>query len=210
MKKTIDHFTDSLITLNRVAARKISDEGADRYTPLKFIEDVVATSLERIGQGWQEGTYALSQVYMAGRICEDIVDELLPLGDPNRKDQPRIAICVLKDHHQLGKIIVCSVLRASGFEVMDYGVVDVDDVVERVQKDKIEMLLISVLMLPSALRIKAVKEKLDALNLNVKLVVGGAPFRFDDRLWKSVDADAVCGAASEAVSMIEKMMGGKI
>lgn len=206
----IDNLTDSLLSINRVAAKKISDEGADRYTPIKFIEDVVAPSLERIGQGWQEGTYALSQVYMAGRICEDIVDAFLPPGDPNRKDQPRIAICVLKDHHQLGKIIVYSVLRASGFEVMDYGVMDVDDVVERVQKNKIEMLLISVLMLPSALRIKAVKEKLDALNLNVKLVVGGAPFRFDDQLWKSVGAVAVCGAASEAVSTLEKVMGGNI
>ena len=169
---------------------------------------MVVVALERIGAGWTEGTIALSQVYMSGRICEDLVDEILPPGAPERKDQPKMAICVLADHHKLGKIIVYSLLRASGFDVSDYGTMEVDGLVDRVKKEKIEVLLISVLMLPSALKVKKVKEKLTDMDLDVKIIVGGAPFRFDGHLWQEVEADAMCRTASEAVSVIHEAMGG--
>lgn len=210
MDEIITKFSETLLAIDRLGAKEIVEDLSRDYAPIKLIEEIIVPSLELIGKGWQDGTYALSQVYMAGRICEEIVDGLLPPGDPNRKDQPKMAICVLNDHHQLGKIIVYSVLRASGFEVMDYGVKDVNDLVERVQKDKIEILLISVLMLPSALKIRQVKEKIDGMDHNVKLIVGGAPFRFDDKLWKTVGADAMCSAASEAVPTLEQVMGGDI
>ena len=119
-----------------------------------------------------------------------------------------MAICVLSDHHKLGKIIVYSLLRASGFDLFDYGTMEVDDLIERVKKDKIEILLISTLMLPSALKVKKVKEKLIDDNLDVKIIVGGAPFRFDDKLWQEVGADAMCQTASEAVTVIHAAMGG--
>ena len=92
----------------------------------------------------------------------------------------------------------------------DYGVMEADALVEQIQKDKIEVLLVSVLMLSSALKVKTVKEKLNALGLDIKIIVGGAPFRFDDRLWKAVDADAMCQNASDAIAVIEKIMGGRI
>ena len=82
---------------------------------------------------------------MGGRICEDLVDTILPPDDPDRKDQPRMAICVLS-HHKLGKTIVYSLLRASGFELLDFGAIEVDELIECVKIEKIKILLISVLM----------------------------------------------------------------
>ena len=62
--------------------------------------------LEEIGTGWENGTYALSQVYMSGRICEELVDLILPPTDVMRRTQPKIAIATLEDYHMLGKRIV--------------------------------------------------------------------------------------------------------
>ena len=143
---------------------------------------------------------------MSGRICEELVDDLLPPGSSDRKDQPKMAITVLSDHHMLGKIIVYSLLRASGFDLLDYGRMKVDDLIHRAKEDGIVILLLSVLMLPSALQVKELKEKLIESNLDVKIVVGGAPFRFDDQLWREVGADAVCLTASEAVAAIHEIM----
>jgi methanogenic corrinoid protein MtbC1 len=210
METIVNEFMQALLALDRLAAKRILENTVKKIAPMKFVEEVVAVALERIGAGWQDGTFALSQVYMAGRICENLVDEVLPPGDPDRKDQPKMAICVLSDHHKLGKIIVYSVLRAGGFDLSDYGVMEVDDLFQRIQKEKIEILLISVLMLPSALKIKTLKEKLTASGLDIKLIVGGAPFRFDDRLWEAVGADAMCKTASEVISVIKPIMGGKI
>jgi methanogenic corrinoid protein MtbC1 len=210
METIVNEFIQALLSLDRLAAKRILENTVKTVAPMKFVEEVVAVALERIGAGWQDGTIALSQVYMAGRICENLVDEVLPPGDPDRKDQPKMAICVLSDHHKLGKIIVYSVLRAGGFDLSDYGVMEVDDLFQRIQKEKIEILLISVLMLPSALKIKLLKEKLTASGLDIKLIVGGAPFRFDDRLWKAVGADAMCKTASEVLSVIKTIMGDNI
>lgn len=143
---------------------------------------------------------------MSGRLCEEFVKTILPHADFKRKDQPNMAIAVLEDYHLLGKRVVYSVLRASGFELLDYGRVTVDEVVSRVKADQIDILLISVLMLPSALRIKDLKAKLNQQGIAVKLIVGGAPFRFDANLWKEVGADAMGKNASEAINIITHFM----
>ncbi len=208
MTDLVNDFMQTLLSLDRLSARQILDDQNHRITPIKFVEEVVVVALERIGTRWQEGALALSQVYMAGRICEGLVDEILPPGDPARKNQPKMAICVLSDHHKLGKVIVYSLLRASGFDLLDYATVEVDDLVARIKNDDIKILLISTLMLPSALKVKKVKEKMTVMDLDVKIVVGGAPFRFDEQLWREVGADAMCQSASEAVSVIHEAMEG--
>jgi methanogenic corrinoid protein MtbC1 len=99
-------------------------------------------------------------------------------------------------------------LRTSGFGLLDYGRVEADDLVRRAQEDQIQVLLLSTLMLPSALRVKDVRTKLDKMGLQVKIVVGGAPFRFDDQLWQEVGADAMGRNASEAVGIIARIVEG--
>jgi methanogenic corrinoid protein MtbC1 len=210
MADVVDDFMEALLALDRLSAKQIFLDQSRTLSRLQFIEEVVAGALERIGTRWQEGSVALSQVYMGGRICEQLVDEILPPGAPERKDQPKMAICVLADHHKLGKVIVYSLLRANGFELLDYDTVNVDDLVAGVQRDQIKVLLISVLMLSSALKVKEVKEKLIDLHLDVKIIVGGAPFRFDDTLWLEVGADAMGRTASEATAAVRKTMEGSL
>ena len=206
MSDLINGFTEALLSLDRLAVKNIIASETQSISPVRFVEEVVVTALERIGAGWEQGDISLSQVYLSGRICEQLVDEILPPAAPERKNQPKMAICTLSDHHKLGKIIVYSILRASGFELSDYDTVEVDDLVGRVRQDKIKVLLISVLMLPSALKIKKVREMLTEMDLRIKIIVGGAPFRFDDNLWKEVGADGMCRSASEVAGVIHNIM----
>jgi len=208
MNQVSDDFMGALLSLDRLAAQKILEDQTRQMAPIAFIEEVVVGALERIGAEWQDGNAALSQVYMGGKICEELIDAVLPPGAPDRKDQPRIAICVLSDHHSLGKTIVYSVLRASGFELIDFGTMEVDELVAQVERKQVEILLISVLMLHSALKVKKVKDSLSRKGLSVKIVVGGAPFRLDAQLWRDVGADAMCETASDSVAAIESTMGG--
>jgi len=210
MTDLVNDFMQALLSMDRLSSKKILDEYTHQTSPIRFIEEILVLALERIGAEWQKGNIALSQVYMGGRICEDLVDEILPPDNPDRKGQPRMAICVLSDHHKLGKTIVYSLLRASGFELLDFGTIEVDELVERVKKDNVKILLISVLMLPSALKIKKVKERLEDKKLDVKIIVGGAPFRFDHQLWQEVGADAMCATASDSVSTLNKMIEGAV
>lgn len=197
----------SLLAMDRIEVEKIIKEALDVMTPIQVAGDLFSAALESIGNGWENGSISLSQVYLGGRICEEAVNSILPPGAPERKHQPRMAIVVLEDMHMLGKRIVHSALRASGFEVADFGSgIKVDELYRKILDDRIEVILISVLMLPSALRVKELKKKL--LNENIKIVVGGAPFRFDKQLYLEVGADAVGFSASDAIKIVEKLNGG--
>jgi methanogenic corrinoid protein MtbC1 len=214
LTQLVDRFEQALLTVDRLEARKIFNELRKHKTgtPIQCIERLVIPVLERIGEGWEHGRVALSQVYMSGRICEELVDTVLPPGDPAIKGQQKIAIAVLEDYHLLGKRIIYSALRASGFEVRDYGRMEVDELSRRARDDRIRVLLVSTLMLPSALRVKKLRVRLKELapgaKNHVKIVVGGAPFRFDDQLWREVGADAAGNTAFDAVNIIARLTGG--
>ncbi len=207
METYIAQFRDALESLDRAQADALFQRALQQYSPIAAVEKLVVPALEQIGTAWHEGSVALSQVYMSGRFCEALVDRVLPASDPDRKHQPRSAIVVLSDYHDLGKRIVYSVMRASGFEVFDYGRLDVDELVERAVADRLRVLLISVLILPSALKVREVCTQLKARGADIKVVVGGAPFLFDDQLWREVGADAMGKSAADAVAIVERLMG---
>ncbi len=204
----VGEFEQALLTLDRLRARSVLVSAPDAMTAIQVADRVAGPALERIGAGWEEGRVALSQVYMSGRICEELIAEILPPDSPDRRDRPKMAIAVLQDHHLLGKRIVYSALRAAGYEISDYGRVDVFDLVERIRADGVRILLISTLMLNSALRIKEVRRRLDQAGAEVKIIVGGAPFRFDTYLWRDVGADAMGYTATDAITLINQITGG--
>jgi methanogenic corrinoid protein MtbC1 len=84
---------------------------------------------------------------------------------------------------------------------------DVDELVERVITDKLRILLISVLMMPSALKIRELRNALDARGVQLKILVGGAPFQFDSQLWREVGADAMGLSAADAVAIVQHWAG---
>ncbi len=198
-------LVNALLNVDRLLVKKILAGSLAGNSPSQLIEQLMVPALEDIGIGWESGLYSLSQVYMSGRISEEVVDLILPPMHETRRYQPKMGIVVLEDYHLLGKRIVYSTLRASGYELANYGRMNVDEVVGKILDDHIEVLLISVLMLPSALRIKHLREELKKRSYGVKIVVGGAPFRFDTELWREVDADAAGATASEALEIINQM-----
>lgn len=199
-----NEFHDALAALDRPRIEHLFQQAISCSDRMKAIEELMVPALIQLGEEWNAGKVALSQIYMSSRICEDIVGRILPAMAIERKGQPRQAIAVLCDYHTLGKRIVLSVMRASGFDVLDYGRVDVDELVQRVLADDVKILLISVLMLPSALRVREVRAALVAKGSRVRIAVGGAPFLFDPELWREVGADAMGRNAADAVTIVQR------
>lgn len=204
----ISDLEEALLAVDSVRAARILRDACAASSPVSCIEALVIPALEEIGRGWEQGRVALSQVYMSGRICEEVVNTMLPPGCPDRVSQPKMAIAVLEDHHTLGKRILLAVLRAGGYEVTDYGSgVTVDELVESVIRDGTEILLISTLMLPAALRAKEAIARIKEAMPETRVIVGGAPFRFDSSLWRETGADAVGRSASDTLATVRAMAG---
>jgi methanogenic corrinoid protein MtbC1 len=197
----------ALLSVDQERAEQIILDAVEESSPIKIAGELISNTLKKIGDSWEQGSLSLSQVYMSGVICERVIDKILPAQSPIRKNQPLTAICVLEDFHLLGKRIIYSTLRASGIELIDLGGgLSIDKIVELVEEKQIKILLISVLMLPSALRVKELKSRL--ANNDVKIVVGGAPFRFDQNLWKETNADFYGRDSADALEIVTKLMEG--
>jgi methanogenic corrinoid protein MtbC1 len=168
----------------------------------------VGEVFDRIGAAWETGRIALSQVYMAGRICEELSLAVLPSGHPDRKNDPNIAVALFEDHHTLGKRMVVSVLRTEGYAVSDWGRVNPETALVRLKKEPVDILMVSCLMLSSALRIQKLTKAIRDEQLPVKVVVGGAPFRLDPALWLEIEADAMGATASQAGSLARRFTEG--
>ena len=72
------------------------------------------------------------------------------------------------------------------------------------------MLLISTLMLHSALAVKEVKLQLSEINPQTKIIVGGAPFSMDKKLWQAVGADRMGENSFDALMYINEIQEGKL
>lgn len=211
--KPVTDLQSALVALDRLAVNRILHDYAAGREPFQAVEEVVIPALQFMGERFETGELSLSQIYMSGRICEEAVDQMLPRGqgtDSGRARQPRMALAVLEDNHALGKKIVQLTLRVAGYSVMDYGVgLSVDELVRRTLKDETRILLISALTLPAALKIAAVRQQLDESGpraAGIRILVGGAPFRFDPDLWRELGVDGAAVNASQVIAAVHQIV----
>jgi methanogenic corrinoid protein MtbC1 len=205
-------FYESLLLMDQISAKQELlqfQSASEGLGNIDLIENILFPTLERVGREWDEDILSLAQLYMISKICEDIVEDFLPREAAYRKAAPKISIAVFEDYHLLGKKLVCSAIRADGYLIDDYGHgLKVEDIIHKADKQKPDILLISTLMLASALHIKELIQKMG--KNRPKIVVGGAPFLFDDRLFKEIGADAMGRNSTDALKIINRISEGQI
>lgn len=204
-----ERLVSALLDSDRATAGRILDEHLDPSQQgqlAEVLDGLVAPALVAIGEAWEAGTIALSQVYASGLLCQTLVADRVPAGVTERAAQPRIAVGVLDDAHVLGKVIVVQMLRSAGYRVADWGArLEVADIVDRAVEEDVEVLMLSVLMLRSALKVAEVRAGLMAAGLDVTIVVGGAPFRLDSGLAAEVGADHVGASAADVLPIMSRI-----
>lgn len=202
-----DELERAMLSYDREAVRKILMVDLKEVPFTVTMERLVTPVLAEIGERWRKGEVALSEIYLSAKVTEDVLKEMLNASHHDLSNDGGIATVCLEDYHLLGIHVVKMIIRSGGHEVIDYGRMELNDLVERVCKDNIRYLLVSTLMLRSALRVQQLREMLEARGCYVCIIVGGAPFRFDASLCSRVRADFTSSSASEALRYIEGREG---
>lgn len=206
-RNIVDELFGALLAVDRLSVNRLLTETTSHWTAAERIERLVSPALSRMGAEWEEGKVSLSQMYMSALICEAIVGTILPTQASHRRVHPPMAIVTLEDYHLLGKKIVSSMVRSAGYELIDYGQgVPVDVIFEKLKRDGVRILMISTLMLRSALKVGMLVGMIQEEGLDIKVVVGGAPFLFDDKLWEDVGADAMARTSSDVPAILDRMV----
>ncbi len=172
-------------------ARALLEEGTD---PLSILEQG-RKAVEVVGSRFEEGTYFLPELMMAG----DMMKNLAALAEPYLKSRAgaektlgRVVIgSVAGDIHDIGKDMVTFMLEINRFEVLDLGVdVPVARFVSAVEEFKPQVVGMSALLTTV---IEAIKSTVEAVKgcpqgEGVKIMIGGCAVSEHVRQYTGADA----------------------
>jgi len=114
---------------------------------------------------------------------------------------------VLGDLHDIGKNMVVSMMKGTGFDVIDMGVnVSTDQVVELVREHRPDILGLSALLTTTMPQMKEIIDALadKGLRDDLKVIVGGAPV--NQMFADDIGADGYAQDAAEAVALAKRQI----
>ncbi len=165
--------------------------------------------MSEVGSLFEKGEYYLADLVLAGEVMKDGLEVLEPLLEGcEAMAKGTVVLCTVKgDVHDIGKNLVATMLKSSGFEVIDLGVdVDAARVVDAVKFSGARGVGLSVLLTSMVDSIGEVVKELDSAGLRdqVKIAIGGACTT--EELVRKMGVDALGRDAVEAVRIFESFM----
>ena len=199
LDKIIKEYNEAIYDTDRDRALQVvHDAEAKGISPEDIVFQVVLPALDLMVKSISENMDAnLAQHFMTAQIADTVTAEMIA----KFKKAPEVVGTVVigtaqGDMHSLGKRIVIGCLKARMIEVTDLGVnVTPEHFVDEAIGRKAQVIGISAMMVHTARGENgslAVRRLLQERGLEdkIRIIVGGAPFRFDDGLYRTVQADA--------------------
>lgn len=177
--------------------------------PLSLVADCRA-GMSIVGERYEKGEYFLSDLVMSAEVFRNAMALIEPhlKGDLAASSVGTVVIGTAQgDIHDIGKNIVGSMLRCSGFQVCDLGVdVPPQAFVEKVKETGARVVGISVLLTTS---FHALKETVAALRAagDTRVLIGGGPV--SEMVSSHTGADGWGRDAMEAVGLFRKYVGAE-
>lgn len=199
ISKIKEAYNRAIFDTDKNAALRIVHEALQNgVTPETIVFNVVVPSIEYMTTSIRRDSGAsLAQHFMTAQIAALVTDEMLALFTTPSKIIGTLVIGTSHgDFHGLGKKIVIGCLKAQMIESVDLGLnVSAEKFVNEAIDHQAQVIGISSMMLHTARSENAclgVRKILieKELEQKIKIIVGGAPYRYDHELYKAVKADA--------------------
>ena len=139
-----------------------------------IVNDILMPAMTSLGQRFEEGKVFLPSLVKAASAMNaamDVLNKTVTFTDTSKK---KVTLAtVYGDVHDIGKNIVGTVLKSSGFEVEDLGIqVPAEKIVESAKTS--QAVCLSGLITPSLTQMIKVLEQLNEAGLSIPVIVGGA------------------------------------
>jgi len=192
-------------------AEEIAKRGlAEGLDPIEFITKGFRIGITKIGDMFSRGEVFMPELIEAAKAMKTantILTDSLP-EDKQQKRWKAVIGTVQGDIHDIGKLLVVSLLQVNGFEIFDLGHdVEIQKFIDKAQEVDADIIGTSALLTTTMIGQRTLEEKLRKAGLRerFKTMVGGAPVtqRWADR----IGADAFGENANEAVEKALKLLG---
>jgi methylmalonyl-CoA mutase cobalamin-binding domain/chain len=214
LEKIMADYTEAIYSTDREQALRVVQRAVDGGVSAEdIVFKVIIPSIDQMLASVTTHEASLAQHFLASQIASDVVDEMVPRFRQKPDSAGTIVIGTSSgDFHGLGKRIVKGCLTAQMFQVTDLGLnVAPERFVEAALEQNAQIIGISSLMVHTARGengCRRVRQLLaeQGLEGRIKIIVGGAPYRFDDQLFRQVGADAWAENAIEAGAVIARLI----
>ena len=199
LEQLITAYNEAVFDTDRDKALEIIHAAVNNgVSPEEIVFEVVIPAIEQavnaIGGKYELN---LAQHFMISQIAAEVTEEMVPRFKTSPQVIGKIVIGTAQgDLHSLGKRIVTGCLKAQMIAYTDLGVnVPPERFVDEAVACQAQVIGISAMMVHTArgengcLRVRQIL-KTRGLEDKIKVIVGGAPYRFDHQLYKIVQADA--------------------
>jgi methylmalonyl-CoA mutase cobalamin-binding domain/chain len=215
LEQVMSQYNEAIMDTDRdKALLVVRDALTLGISPEEVVFEVVVPAIELMMQAISENQgVSLAQHFMAAQIASEVVDEMVPQFKQAPDIIGRVVIGTAQgDFHGLGKRIVSGCLKAMMIEVIDLGLNVAPErfVDEAVARDA-QVIAISSMMVHTAKgdngcrRVRRILQE-QGLEARIRIAVGGAPYRFDPELYRTVGADAWAGNGITASRMITDLI----
>lgn len=191
-------------------SRQALDEGIDPIDTL----DVLTAAIREIGDRFASGELFLPELIAAAeamsRATAPLEEEIQRQGKKKESLGTVLIGTVYGDIHDIGKNMVATMFKASGFQVIDSGVnVKADAFIEAVREKDPDILALSALLTTTAREQKKIIQSLQEHGIrdSVKVIVGGGGIT--RQFAESIGADGYDATASGAIVLGKRVLGLK-
>jgi methanogenic corrinoid protein MtbC1 len=206
LERIIKAYNEAVFETDKEAAFEVVAGALEEgLTPEDIVFRVVIPAVEEMMADITRDPDAnLAQHFMTAQIAAEVTEAMLLKFTHPPEIIGRVVIgTAAGDLHSLGKRIVMGCLKALMVDVIDLGVnVPAEKFVDAAVTNNAQVIAVSAMMVHTATgengsrKVRQIlKER--GLEDRIKVVVGGAPYRFDEQLYKTVGAD---GWASDGIA----------
>lgn len=195
----ISSYNEAVYETDKYAALEVVERAlATGFTAEDIVFKLVIPAVEQMMTLIEKDPDAnLAQHFMTAQIAAEVTERMLEKFQKPPVMIGRVIIGAAHgDLHSLGKRIVSGCLKSLMVDVVDLGTnVKAERFVEAAVTMNAQVIAISAMMVHTATGSHGALEvrellKAQGLEQQIKLVVGGAPYRFDPELYRKVGADA--------------------
>jgi len=208
VKKDHDPLYNCILTGDKDNVEDCLDKSLKQYgDPLEINDKILIPALTEVGKRFESKEYFLPQLLLSAEAMQKAVAKLeKAFPSQNKKNTANILMATVKgDLHDIGKNIVCSVLKNFGYNVIDLGKdVSHEKIIDTVKNKKVDIIGLSALMTTTMGQMEVVIKQLKERGINIPTLIGGAVVT--SNYMKQIGAAGYAKDAIGAVNEIKRIL----
>lgn len=205
-------YITHLLQGNRNHALSLIMERVQAGMPVKDVYLEVFQPVQyEIGRLWQTNKISVAQEHFCTGATQLVMSQLYPyLFTGEKKEMRMVTTCVSGELHEIGARMVTDFFEMDGWDTYYLGAnMPVGGVIAFIRDVRPHLLAISATM---TYHVKMVEEMIlqvrsaEGVPAEMKIMVGGYPFKVSEELWRRVGADGFALSASDALELARNLI----